>query len=866
MKIITSHINLDFDGYAACCLLSLFFKDYSIVFPGSKEDKVNDFVKKNKDWLPEEKKLSEIREKELKSAVIVDTSACNRLGELCDKVKKVSKNKLFVFDHHVKNAQKMFLNAENNFIRRRGSSTSIVVDFLKENNVDIPEKFATLGIIGIYEDTDFLSFAETTPEDIEAVAYLLRCGGNLTEVARVLKTPLNKKQVELLNRIITEMERLRIKGRDIAIVQLSLNSYFSDVSTVIHRVMELEAIELFIAIIQMEKKIYLIVKNNYRDIDLQILFKNIAGGHKNVISKVFKDKTVFEVRNFVEEVLQNIPPLTRCEDILSVPIAVLSENTSVKEAFDVFNRTKVNSLPVVNEIGDYTGYILRQDIDYAISKQLESYPIAHFAIRDVIRVSADDDIESVKKLFLEKGIKLVFVEKNGKVKGIITRTAALKHFAVVKDVGGEVSINLKDRLKENLPDNIYSILETASDLAEEKGVELYIVGGFVRDLLLKKKNYDLDLVVSEDGMEFGKALAKKLGGRVKTHEKFNTAVVILENDLRVDVATLRFEYYELPGDLPKVTPGNLFHDLYRRDFTINAMAICLNRKRFGDLIDYFNGKRDLKDRIIRVLHSLSFIDDPTRILRALRFKHRFQFKIGKTTESLMLSAANLNIFERITGIRYLKEFKQLFAERNASFILDDFEKYGCLKFFGDKISIDHYIKQIALNIDSVLTWYKLLYKNSAEDWLLYLMAILIHSKRDERLKIAEKLTLKKRAKNILLNYKAFLREYSIFAKWQDRKLSEYYHFFKGVEIEILLFAIAFFDDEKYRKNISLYIDKYMDFKLYVSGKDVIKFGIKEGREIKKILDRVISEAIDYHITSKKEQIEILNRVISSFKP
>ena len=865
MKIITSHINLDFDGFAASCLLTLYFKDYALVFPGSKEDKVNDFVKKNIDWLPKESKLAETRRYQLQSAVVVDTSSCNRLGELCKKVKTVKKENLFVFDHHIKTAQKMFLSVKNNFIKKRGSTTSIVVDFLKDNGVDIPEDYATLGVIGIYEDTDFLSFAETTPEDIEAVAFLLRCGANLTHVARVLKTPLNKKQVELLNKIIPGIERIKIKGREIAIVQLTLNKYFSDVSTVIHRVMELEAIDLFIAILQMEKKVYLIVKNNYSDIDLQKVFNDLGGGHKNVISKVFKDKTIFEVRNYVENILEKIPPLTKCGDILSPPIAVLKEETTVREAFDVFNRVKVNSLPIMNGKGDYTGYILRQDIDYAISKRLDNYPVNNFAVREVIKVDAEEDIENVKKLFLEKGIKLVFVVKNGKVKGIITRTAALKHFVVVKDVGGEVSINLKERLRESLPSEIFSILEAASDLAEERGVELYIVGGFVRDLLLKKRNFDLDFVVSEDGMGFGKALALKLKGRVKTHDKFNTAVVVLENGLRIDVATLRFEYYDFPGDLPRVTPGSLFHDLYRRDFTINAMAICLNRKRFGDLIDYFNGRRDLKDRIIRVLHSLSFIDDATRILRALRFKHRFQFKIGKTTENLMLSAASHNIFSTITGIRYLKEFKQLFAENNASFILDDFEKYGCLKFFGDDIKIDHYIKQIALNIDSVLTWYKLLYKNSVEEWLLYLMAILIHTNKERRQEIAEKLTLRRREKNILLNYKAFLREYSIFAKWRERKISEYYHFFKGVETEILLFAIAFFDDENYKKNISLYIDKYIDFKLHISGKDAVKFGMEEGRDIKKILDKVISEAIDNNITSKVEQIEILKKHINSIK-
>ena len=860
MKIITSHINLDFDGFASSCLLKLYFKDYGIVFPGSKENKVNSYVKKNSDWLPEELSLKEVREKEIKEAVIADTSSCKRLGELCRKIKNAE---IYLFDHHFTDHNAIKVKEENLFLKKRGSTSTIVVEFLKEKGVEIPAKFATLGVIGIYEDTDFLSFAETTPYDAEAVAYLLKCGADLTEVSRVLKTPLNKEQVELLNKIIPAIEKIKVKGREISIVQLSLNSYYSDVSTVIHRVMELEAIDLFIAIIQMEKKVYLMVKSNFTDIDLKKLFGKTKGGHKNVISIVYKDKTVFEVRSLVEKILKKIPPLHKCGDIASPPITVLKEHQTVKEVFEIFNRVKVNSLPLADTNGNFIGYVLRQDIDYAISKNLHSIPVENFANREVFIVDENDDVETAKKIFLETGVKLLFVKsKKGETK-IITRTSALKYTSLVKEIGTKQTLNLKSRLRENLPEKIYSILETVSFIAKKLDVEVYIVGGFVRDLLLKKKNYDLDFVVSKGGMEFGKKLAEELSARVKVHDKFDTAVVILPDGLRLDVATLRFEYYDMPGDLPRITPGNLFHDLYRRDFTINAMAICLNIQRFGELIDYFNGRRDLKDRIIRVLHSLSFIDDPTRVLRALRFKHRYKFRIGKTTESLMLSASKLNIFSTISGSRFLKEFSLLFAEKNASFIFNDFEKYGCVKFFGKNIELDHYVKSLALNIDSVVVWYGLLYKKPAENWLLYLMAMLIHANKEDREKIAKKLSLKRREKEIILNYKAFLREYSYFAK-SERKFSELYHFFKYREIEELLFALAFFDDENYKKNISLYIDKYIDFKLHVGGNDAIALGMKEGREIKEVLDKVISDAIDMNVTTKEGQLKLLEKHARDF--
>ncbi len=866
MKVITSHINLDFDGYAACCLLTLFFRDYNLVFPGSKENKVNLFVKQNLNLLPKELKLPEIRKREITHAVVVDTSSCNRLGELCKKIEKVDKQNIFHFDHHFANIDPVFENLPNGFLKKRASTTTIVVEFLKEKNIEIPPFLATLGVIGIYEDTDFLSFAETTYHDIDAVSHLVKCGAKVSEAVKYIKTPLSDEQIELLNSIIPRIERMTVKGREIALVQLSLERFYPDVSAVMHRVMELEAIKFFVAILQMEKKVYLMAKNDYEDLDLQAIFSGFkGGGHKNVFTAVYKNKTVFEIRKEVEKSLKNIPAKTSCISIASEPIAVLSEEDTVNTAFKLINKVKVNSLPVKNIEGEYIGYVLRQDIDYAYSKGLENLKIKNLCNRDLITIDGKEDIEEAKRLFLKTGAKLVFVKNNGKIAGIITRTGAFKHFAVIREIG-ESGINLKDRLKENLPREIYSILEEASLIAGELNVEVYIVGGFVRDLLLKKRNFDLDFVVSENGIEFAKALGKKLNGRVVAHEKFKTAVIVSEDrDLRIDVATLRFEYYDSPGDLPRIVKATLFHDLYRRDFTINAMAINLTKQRFGELVDYFNGRRDLKDKIIRVLHSLSFIDDPTRILRALRFKHRFNFKIGKTTESLMLSAAEMNIFENISGWRYLKEFKALFSEKNASFILNDFEKYGCVKFFGNNLKIDDYIKTLSLNIDSVLTWYSLLYKNKAQGWLLYLMAIFIHLNREQREKLAVKLSLKKREKKIIADYKRFLREYSLFAKWKERKISEYYHFFKGEEIEILLFALAFFEDENYRKFISLYIDKYMDFKLKISGRDVIKLGVKEGIEVKKILEEVESEVIDNNILSEIEQKEILQKVVSRFK-
>ena len=166
------------------------------------------------------------------------------------------------------------------------------------------------------------------------------------------------------------------------------------------------------------------------------------------------------------------------------------------------------------------------------------------------------------------------------------------------------------------------LLQSIGEVADKLDFNAFAVGGFVRDLLMKKTNLDLDIVIEGDGIAFAKALAAHLGGRYRTHERFKTAVVLMPDDFKIDIATARLEYYEYPAAMPMVELSSIKLDLYRRDFTINAMAIQLNQEHFGTLIDFFNSQNDLKQKSIKVLHNLSFVEDPSRIFRAVRFEKR----------------------------------------------------------------------------------------------------------------------------------------------------------------------------------------------------------------------------------------------------
>jgi tRNA nucleotidyltransferase (CCA-adding enzyme) len=192
---------------------------------------------------------------------------------------------------------------------------------------------------------------------------------------------------------------------------------------------------------------------------------------------------------------------------------------------------------------------------------------------------------------------------------------------------------------------------------------VYLVGGTVRDILLGEPSFDVDIAVEGDALALAHALADVLGGRVRPHEKFGTAVVVYGDGERVDVVTARTEFYDAPGALPAVEHATIREDLFRRDFTINAMAASLKGDDFGRLVDPFGGRADLEARRIRVLHNLSFIDDPTRIFRAIRYENRYGFRMDDHTAALARGCIEMGLVGDLSSPRLGDELLKLLEER-----------------------------------------------------------------------------------------------------------------------------------------------------------------------------------------------------------
>ena len=280
-------------------------------------------------------------------------------------------------------------------------------------------------------------------------------------------------------------------------------------------------------------------------------------------------------------------------------------------------------------------------------------------------------------------------------------------------------------MKDRLPAPLFSLLHEAGELADQHRVRVYAVGGFVRDLLLGVTNLDVDLVVEGNGIAFARTLARTRHARVTVHERFGTAVVTLEDGFKVDVATARTESYDAPAALPTVRPGSIREDLSRRDLTINTLAISLNAPRFGDITDDYGGRRDLRNKSIRVLHPLSFIEDPTRVFRSVRFEQRLGFRLDGKTETLMREAASLDLVQRLSPARLSRELILLLSERQPRTCLTRLADFDLLRCIHPTLTWSPELAGLMNDVEATLTWHdRLAMDRPVRQWIVYVLALM----------------------------------------------------------------------------------------------------------------------------------------------
>ncbi|MBA4349293.1 MAG: polya polymerase [Thermodesulfovibrio sp.] len=872
MDIITSHINADFDALASAIAARKLYPDAVIVFPGSLEKRVRNFIGVFKPI--EIKKFKDIPLEKVKRLIIVDTKHPDRIGQFKALLSKPG-IKVHIYDHHPVNIDD--IKGEVQIIDNVGAVSTIFTEIIQKKKILLTPVEATILCLGIYEETGSLIFASTTPRDLMAAAYLLKRGANLNIVSEFLKEEMSKEEVALLNELVQSLKEIVVHDVRINIGRGTMEG-FGDVSHLAHKIMDMEDMDALVILIGMADKILIVARSKVPELNVsQVLAEFGGGGHPAAASATIKD-VPFEIaeEKLIESLKKNIRPMKVARDVMTTPVMVISWDSTIKEAEDMMTRYGVNVLPVVKE-DSYKGILAREVVEKALFHGFGKSKCIDFTTTDAVTVTPETHVSEVEKSMIEQNQRFVAVMEDDRIIGAITRTDILRalyedflrksRLSSKRPVTGETfpgfGRSISGILRETLPSDLYEFLIMAGEVADELRFGAYLVGGCVRDILRRQENLDIDIVVEGDGIAFAKRLGEKIGAKVTVHQRFGTAIV-KKDAFKLDVATARTEFYESPAALPKVETSSIKKDLYRRDFTINTLAVKLNKRDFGLLIDFFGGQRDLKEKAIRVLHNLSFVEDPTRAFRAIRFSERFGFKLTKHTENLIKLAIRMNIFDKLSGTRLYDDMELIFRETNPVRTLKRLGDYSLLKVIHPRLAFSTELESLLQSVHDTISWFELLFLNEEYDkGMLYIMTLLYQLNKPERETALSRLSVPFQLRDKILN--GLYKTDEILKQLKPESPVEIYHLLTGRDIEAVLFSMALTQENEKKKAISNFLLELRNTKPVIKGEDLKNLGISPGPLYSRIFREVLNEKLMKRLNKKEEEIEFVKGLVNSLK-
>jgi len=872
MDVITTHVNADFDCLGAMVAASKLYPGALMVFSGSQEKSMRDFFLKSTSYVLNFTRLKDLELGSVTRLILVDCQHSSRIGRFAEVVRRPGVE-VHIYDHHPESSGD--ITASGGVIRECGSSTAILTLMLAERGIKVNPTEATLMMLGVYEDTGSLIFPSTTVDDFRAAAWLLERGANLNTVSDFITQELTAEQVSLLNDLLKALKTTNLHGAQVSIAHASVDHYIGDIAVLAHMMRDMENLQALFVVAGMGSRVYIVARSRIPEVNAgEIMHEFGGGGHATAASATVKELTLLQVLAKLEQTLrEHVNPRRVARDIMSAPVKTLPGTTTIAAAGELLTRYNVNAMPVVDK-GHMNGIISRNVVETALFHGLGEVPVSEYMHTEFVKAAPATPIAEIQGYILGHDRRLMPVFEHGELVGVITRTNLLRYmfagealYDVARDnlpVRGRDVDRLMNRL---LAPRIVQLLRDLGRVGKELDMPVYVVGGFVRDLLLGFQNDDIDVTIEGDGILFAETFAREFGCRFKDHEKFGTAVIIFPDGFKIDVASTRLEYYSSPGALPTVERSSLKMDLYRRDFTINTLAIQLNSPEFGHLIDYFGGQKDLQERLIRVLHNLSFVEDPTRVFRAIRFEHRLDFHIAKHTENLIKNAVRMDFLHKLGGKRLLTELIHILREKDSLRAVERMNELGLLRFINPELRLDAGTRKVLEEAKKIVSWFELLFlEGHCEKWAVYFLA-LCQSLADEqfwgtcvRLSVTEHYREKLFEMRIKSGEVLEIMQRRV-ARRAMLTRSEIYHLLKELPVELLLFMMAKTGSEEVKKLISLYFTQLQNVRCFTNGGDLQALGLPAGPRYREILGLLLDARLNNEIQSREDELKLAEQLV-----
>ena len=873
MEVIISHQSTDFDSLASMVAAKKIYKDALLVFTGAVERNVKKFISIYGDLI-EITPLKKIKIEDITKLIIVDTRIKRRVGTLGNVLKKRDLE-IHIYDHHPATSDD--IKGDLNVIEEVGATTTILLKKIKEMNLEISPIEATLFALGIYEDTGSLTFSTTTSDDINSVSYLFEKGIKLKVVANFMNIGLSLSQKKLLNQLLLSSKEIFCKGIRINIAKAEIKNYIEGLALLTHRLIEIENSDVFFTVVKMLDRAYIVGRSRTSSVDVDEILKELGGGgHFQAASAVVKDLTLNELEKELINILERKVKVEMvANDIMSSPVKTVDSLTSIEETNKVLLRYGHNGIPVVEE-GKLKGIITMQEVNKAKQHGLGKELVSKYMSNQIISVKLNTPIAEIQELMINYDIgRVLVVNEENNLIGIITRTDLIRNlygdsnipkrsFSTYIETSSKIEREKQiELIKKIFPGRVQNILNKIGEIGDRLNYPVFMVGGVVRDLFLGIKNYDIDIVVEGEGIKFARDLSRDLKGRIKSHEKFGTAVVILTDGFKIDIATARREFYEYPAAFPKVELSSIRKDLYRRDFTMNAMAIQLNQKYFGKLIDFFGGRKDLRLGIIRVLYNLSFVEDPARIMRAIRFEQRYNFRMDKSTEDFLKKAIDDKLLSRLRKKRVAEELILILHEENPLKSIKRMDELEALKYILPEVEFDEdtieRLNKVKNNYDF---WKGNIPDEKIQLWMIYFCCLIKKLEKIQVQRIFKRLILKhKFADTVNYIYLNLDQTVRFISQKNEILPSSIFIKLKSLSNEILFLAMMESNNDIAKERIVNYFNKFKKESVYISGEELKKLKIEPGPIYSQILNRLLYARLDGEVKNKENEIKFVQNIL-----
>jgi len=861
LKIITTHIGADFDSLASMVAAKKLYPGARACFSGSAGRNVREFLKRTPGrW--EILTPSQVEMDKITMLIVVDARSPARIASFAAILGRPGLA-VHVYDHHA--AVQEEIGASFSLIEPVGATTTLLVEKLLEGEIPISPQEATLFAMGIFEDTGALTFGATTEKDFRAILELKNLGADMTAIPANIELSLDSSEKRILDKLIENARERYIHGAKVVLSSMTSSAYVEGLSLFVHRLRDYFDADVALAAVQMEKRVYVVARGREEVLNVADFLSPLGGGgHSQAAAVTLTGVSPQEVLADLEGRLEkSIQPLVTVGEVMTSPVMVISPEKSVEDAYRLMIRYGHSALPVALE-GKVRGLITRKDLDRATTHGLGAAKVEDYMTEDPLTIGPGAAVAEAHRIMVSRNIGRLMVTKGDRLMGIVTRTDILRALfprslpVETRTVAPEMPWveNVSGLMASHLNDQVLTLLRRMGDRATSLGMKAYVVGGFVRDLLLGRVNEDLDIVVEGDAVAFLESWVRN-GARVAIHQRFRTGTIIFPDGRKVDVATARREFYEYPVAQPQVSIDSIKHDLYRRDFSVNAMALSITAEGWGTLVDYFGGRRDIKDRLLRVLHNLSFVEDPTRAIRGIRLEQRLGFRIEDNTLRLLENCIKGGLLSLLSGVRLRSEVEPLFQESN---VLAQTKRLNSLGFWRT-VFPGVVVEKGALRATRRLEVFRKRLSRDIPDmgdrqWLFFLMALLNDSPDTVSLQVLDRLNLSPAERDLITKglFELGAAEHRLGGRGK-KKPSNIFMFLKEYNPITAFYWAAATERWRVRRRILLYLTRLQKVEPMLVGRDLLERGYQEGPLIGSMLSKLQTARLDGEVETREDEIE-----------